>query len=73
MAEEVKAESEEEALRRERIFRQIDGWRESLIDRTKRNKLLYFTSSRTASVQIISPGLTDLYRRLVEDEAALSF
>ena len=43
---------------------QLKAWQDELINLTKRNKLLYFKHTRSSSLEIISPGMTDIFRRL---------
>ena len=51
----------------------FDAWRHGLLDISKRNKLMNYRKSKRATLQITSPALFDLYRRLVVDGESLSF
>ncbi len=59
--------------RRELVFRKIELWKKRLLDLTRRNRLLFFTPSRTATVQITSPAQQDVFQRLVNDGRTLTF
>ena len=48
----------------DRISHQLRGWRESLIDLSKRQKLLYFKHLRVGTLEIQSDSLADLYGRV---------
>src|SRR5262249_57834229 len=51
-----------EALRA-RLGRQVEHWRDELVDLSKRNRLLYFRPTRVSTLAIQEPGLRDVYAR----------
>lgn len=55
------------------VQRVIEDWKRSLLDLSKRNRLLYFKSGRATRIQISSPPPEDLYKSLVEEEKTLDF
>jgi hypothetical protein len=55
------------------VFQKIEIWKKHLIDLTRRNRLLFFTPSRTSTIQITSPSPDDLCQRLVINERTLTF
>src|SRR5262245_25067487 len=48
-------------------------WRKSLLDTTKRNRLIKFVAGRVGGVMLLHPPAADLWARLVRDGATLSF
>src|SRR5262245_62773261 len=48
-------------------------WRKSLLDTTKRNRLIKFATGRVGGVRLLHPPAADLWARLVRDGATLSF
>ena len=46
---------------------QIVEWRKSLLDTTKRNRLIKFVAGRIGGVSLVRPTANDLWRRLVRD------
>src|SRR5581483_8225786 len=48
-------------------------WRKSLLDTTKRNRLIKFVAGRLGGVNIVHPPAADLWGRLVRDGGTLSF
>ncbi len=55
------------------VFQKIDIWKKHLIDLTRRNRLLFFTPSRTSTIQITSPSPDEVFQRLVINERTLTF
>ena len=51
----------------------LDQWKNQLIDTTKKNRLLFFTPLKTASIQLRDPGPENLFGRLVREEKPLTF
>src|SRR5438105_4928019 len=48
----------------DRVLAQIHEWRDALVNLNRRNRLLYFTVSRSSTVRITDPSLTELLKRL---------
>ncbi|MEY9213461.1 DUF4011 domain-containing protein [Thermobifida halotolerans] len=46
------------------LHKQLENWREELLDLSKRNRLLRFRHTRTTTLEIRGPGHTELLRRL---------
>lgn len=51
---------------------QIEAWRASLLDLSRRNRLIQFKSGRSG-VQLVHPSPESLWQRLVIDSASLTF
>lgn len=51
----------------------LDVWKKALLDLTRRNRVLYFNSSRAVRIRVLAPGLSDLYQSLILDERRLTF
>lgn len=51
----------------------FDAWRHGLLDISRRNRLMNYRKSIRATLQVVSPTLFDLYRRLVINGERLSF
>lgn len=43
---------------------QLEKWRQDLVNLTKRNKLLYFRHTKTASIEIVAPSMSQVFSRL---------
>jgi hypothetical protein len=48
-------------------------WRKSLLDTTKRNRLIKFVTGRIGGVSVVHPTAADLWERLVRDGEELTF
>src|SRR3954463_2138227 len=48
-------------------------WRKSLLDTTKRNRLIKFVAGRVGGVSLVRPAANDLWQRLVRDGQELTF
>ena len=48
-------------------------WRKSLLDTTKRNRLIKFVAGRIGGVSLVRPSANDLWQRLVRDGEELTF
>ena len=48
-------------------------WRKSLLDTTKRNRLIKFVAGRIGGVSLVRPAANDLWHRLVRDGEELTF
>lgn len=55
------------------LISRIDGWKKSLLDLGKRNRLLNYKDTKRSNIKIASPGIEELYQYLVLDEKSLSF
>ena len=53
--------------------RKFEAWKHGLLDISKRNRLMSYKRSKRATLQIIEPGMTELYKRLVISGESLSF
>ncbi|HEV3438840.1 MAG TPA: DUF4011 domain-containing protein [Gemmata sp.] len=51
----------------------IADWRKSLLDTTKRNRLIKFVAGRIGGVNLIHPSASDLWTRLVREGRTLTF
>jgi very-short-patch-repair endonuclease len=51
----------------------LTEWRKSLLDTTKRNRLIKFVAGRIGGVAIARPSAVDLWQRLVRDGEELTF
>lgn len=56
-----------------RFEAKIKDWKGKLVDLSRRNKLLFFTPSRSSSLQIKEPSLIEIFNRLVIDEGSWKF
>jgi len=61
--------SEEEQI----INRKIEYWTSRLLDFSRRNRLLYFKTTKSSTAEIIHPAPTDLFDRLVVKGKILTF
>jgi transcription elongation GreA/GreB family factor len=61
-----------EALRA-RLGRQVEHWRDELVDLSKRNRLLYFRPTRVSTLAIREPGLRDVYARILVPASSWGF
>src|SRR5262249_35442770 len=61
-----------EALRA-RLSRQVEHWRDELVDLSKRNRLLYFRPTRVSTLAIREPGLQDVYTRVLVPNLSWGF
>lgn len=55
------------------VARRIEDWKQRLIDLTRRNRLLYFKPSKSASLTIAEPNAETVFDRLVVDEKPWTF
>jgi very-short-patch-repair endonuclease len=55
------------------IDARIAEWRKSLLDTTKRNRLIKFVAGRVGGVNLVYPAAGDLWTRLVCDDSTLTF
>jgi very-short-patch-repair endonuclease len=55
------------------IDARIAEWRTSLLDTTKRNRLIKFVAGRVGGVNLVSPSVADLWTRLLRDGGTLTF
>ena len=53
--------------------RKFEVWKNGLLDVSRRNKLMNYRKSRRATLQIVSPGMSELYRRLMGEGPGLIF
>ncbi|QJW92721.1 DUF4011 domain-containing protein [Frigoriglobus tundricola] len=51
----------------------LADWRKSLLDTTKRNRLIKFVAGRAGGVSLVRPTANDLWHRLVRDGEELTF
>jgi very-short-patch-repair endonuclease len=51
----------------------IADWRKSLLDTTKRNRLIKFVAGRTGGVNLVYPSAADLWTRLMPEGRTLTF
>lgn len=59
--------------RRELVLQKVDVWKKRLLDLTRRNRLLYFRTSRTTTVKITFPSIEEVFQRLVIEGRILTF
>ncbi len=55
------------------IEARLAEWRKSLLDTTKRNRLIKFIAGRIGGVNLVHPPVADLWSRLVRDGTTLTF
>jgi len=63
----------ETTVSREKAKAMIGDWRKTLLDLSKRNKLLFFKSGKATRIQIVSPTPEELLNSLVDEEKSLEF
>ncbi len=51
----------------------VEKWKKRLLDLGKRNRLINFKETKRSNVAIISPDYDTLYKKIVQEEAKLSF
>ncbi len=51
----------------------IDKWKKRLLDLGKRNRLINYRETKRSNIKIITPGIQELYSRLVLKEQQLEF
>src|SRR5438552_15265061 len=51
----------------------LDAWRKSLLDLSRRNKLLYFGEGRGTRIQVVRPEIKELYRQIALDRRSFEF
>ena len=56
-----------------RVARQVADWRDQLIDLTRRNRLLYFNHTRSASLELSQPDMTKIFGTLTKPTGYWSF
>jgi hypothetical protein len=56
-----------------KIEARIAEWKRRLIDLTRRNRLLFFTSTRSSTLNVIEPSPEEVFQRLVVDEKPWMF
>jgi uncharacterized protein DUF4011 len=56
-----------------KIDARIDEWKRKLIDLTRRNRLLFFTPTRSSTLKVIEPSPNEVFQRLVVDEKPWRF
>src|SRR3990167_4508456 len=62
----------EEKRIKDTVLQKLDQWKKHLIDLTKRNKLLYFSPSKS-TIKITDPSIFELLKKIVDDGKKLSF
>jgi very-short-patch-repair endonuclease len=55
------------------VSAQIQGWRQQLLDTSKRNRLISFKAGRTGGIPLVHPDSADLWQRLVADDKSVTF
>ncbi len=56
-----------------KVNARIDEWKRKLIDLSRRNRLLFFTPTRSSSLRVVEPSLDQVFQRLVVDERLWKF
>lgn len=56
-----------------RLERNIDNWKKSLLELGKRNKLINYKDTKRSNINIVEPGINDLFENLVLKEKAMAF
>ncbi len=51
----------------------LDHWRAQLLDTTKRNRLIHCRLGRSGGIPLVSPGLDDLWQRLIVEGKTMQF
>ena len=57
----------------DRVSGRLNYWKTQLIDKSKRNRLLYFRPAPTSTAKLVDPPLQELFTRLVVKEQILQF
>src|SRR5439155_2217188 len=57
----------------EQVKARLDVWRKSLLDLSRRNKLVYFGEGRGTRVQVVGPEIQELYQQIALDRRSLGF
>src|SRR5262245_64171686 len=55
------------------IDARISEWRKSLLDTTKRNRLIKFVAGRIGGINLVAPKPGDIWARLVREYGTLTF
>ena len=55
------------------IDARITEWRKSLLDTTKRNRLIKFVAGRIGGINLVAPKAVDFWTRLVREYGTLTF
>ena len=55
------------------IDARITEWRKSLLDTTKRNRLIKFVAGRIGGINLVAPKPIDIWTRLVREYGTLTF
>ena len=55
------------------IDARITEWRKSLLDTTKRNRLIKFVAGRVGGIRFVHPKITDLWSGLVQESSPFTF
>ncbi len=57
----------------EMMNKKIEYWKHRLLDLGKRNRMINYRETRRSTLKLIDPDFSELYRRIVTNEASLSF
>ena len=55
------------------IDQSISGWKQKLLDLTKRNKMLQYRETKRTTLRILEPSFDELFHSIAVDEKPLSF
>jgi len=58
---------------RAKLFAQIQEWMRKLVDLSRRNRLLFFKSTRSSTLQIIEPLPAEVFNRLILEQKSWKF
>jgi very-short-patch-repair endonuclease/DNA polymerase III delta prime subunit len=56
-----------------KLHERITEWTKKLVDLTRRNRLLYFKSTRSSTLQIVEPTMEEVFNRLVINDKPWHF
>lgn len=53
--------------------KRIEDWKQKLVDLTRRNRLLFFRTTKSSTLKLLEPGLNDIFTRLLADGKGWQF
>ncbi|MBX9770487.1 MAG: DUF4011 domain-containing protein, partial [Candidatus Obscuribacterales bacterium] len=53
--------------------KRIEDWKHKLVDLSRRNRLLFFRTTKSSTLKLLEPGLNDIFTRLIGDEKSWLF
>ena len=65
--------AEASGLSTNRVLDQDNTWREDLINLNRNNRLLYFRKTKSSTLELLRPGISDLLARLANGNKGVTF